>query len=119
MAFRTVRGLSGRDSSSLAPRAQALEDGESGKSVDRQALAALISLDRLKRQRPDHPVRLAFHQPLGDEQLLQLLALIERKVVLVGRPGLNEASAAFQPVRHCLLYTSDAADDLLCVDLGG
>ena len=20
---------------------------------------------------------------------------------------------------HCLLYTSDAADDLLCVDLGG
>ncbi len=21
--------------------------------------------------------------------------------------------------RHCLLYTSDAADDLLCVDLGG
>src|SRR5665213_4263626 len=22
-------------------------------------------------------------------------------------------------VQHCLLYTSDAADDLLCVDLGG
>ena len=22
-------------------------------------------------------------------------------------------------VRNCLLYTSDAADDLLCVDLGG
>ena len=21
--------------------------------------------------------------------------------------------------KHCLLYTSDAADDLLCVDLGG
>src|SRR5665213_4557988 len=23
------------------------------------------------------------------------------------------------PIRGCLLYTSDAADDLLCVDLGG
>src|SRR5665213_4216421 len=23
------------------------------------------------------------------------------------------------PFSHCLLYTSDAADDLLCVDLGG
>src|SRR5450756_1541848 len=31
-------------------------------------------------------------------------------------------SAAFRlvrPSRTCLLYTSDAADDLLCVDLGG
>src|SRR5665213_2379321 len=26
---------------------------------------------------------------------------------------------AFEPLRRCLLYTSDAADDLLCVDLGG
>ena len=24
-----------------------------------------------------------------------------------------------KPFRRCLLYTSDAADDLLCVDLGG
>src|SRR5450756_3218992 len=26
---------------------------------------------------------------------------------------------AESPIRFCLLYTSDAADDLLCVDLGG
>ena len=25
----------------------------------------------------------------------------------------------FFPIKTCLLYTSDAADDLLCVDLGG
>ena len=25
----------------------------------------------------------------------------------------------FLPFYNCLLYTSDAADDLLCVDLGG
>ena len=24
-----------------------------------------------------------------------------------------------KPIKDCLLYTSDAADDLLCVDLGG
>src|SRR5450756_1711973 len=28
-------------------------------------------------------------------------------------------AADFEQVYHCLLYTSDAADDLLCVDLGG
>ena len=27
--------------------------------------------------------------------------------------------AEFMPALACLLYTSDAADDLLCVDLGG
>ena len=32
----------------------------------------------------------------------------------------NVARAApLDPVKDCLLYTSDAADDLLCVDLGG
>ena len=28
-------------------------------------------------------------------------------------------TVARRPARICLLYTSDAADDLLCVDLGG
>ena len=35
-----------------------------------------------------------------------------------GRPGDNALGAARKP-RACLLYTSDAADDLHCVDLGG
>src|SRR5450756_2257094 len=33
--------------------------------------------------------------------------------------GLARACAAAQIPCLCLLYTSDAADDLLCVDLGG
>src|SRR5450756_1502298 len=33
------------------------------------------------------------------------------------RPRQNLVS--LEPLRVCLLYTSDAADDLLCVDLGG
>ena len=28
-------------------------------------------------------------------------------------------TAPIEPTNTCLLYTSDAADDLLCVDLGG
>src|SRR5450756_2751111 len=31
----------------------------------------------------------------------------------------HTAGASFAPNPACLLYTSDAADDLLCVDLGG
>src|SRR5450756_279582 len=33
--------------------------------------------------------------------------------------GLTSAGAAYCWGYNCLLYTSDAADDLLCVDLGG
>ena len=29
------------------------------------------------------------------------------------------SGCAWRLIPHCLLYTSDAADDLLCVDLGG
>src|SRR5680860_265476 len=35
-----------------------------------------------------------------------------RTAIAVGRDG-------WAHFDHCLLYTSDAADDLLCVDLGG
>ena len=33
--------------------------------------------------------------------------------------GIQIAFKNFTPGKGCLLYTSDAADDLLCVDLGG
>src|SRR5450756_1694920 len=33
--------------------------------------------------------------------------------------GLLNGDLRFRPMCDCLLYTSDAADDLLCVDLGG
>src|SRR5680860_1927000 len=32
---------------------------------------------------------------------------------------LRSSWPAWEVIRTCLLYTSDAADDLLCVDLGG
>src|SRR5450756_116731 len=35
------------------------------------------------------------------------------------RRGLGDGSGLGLRITYCLLYTSDAADDLLCVDLGG
>ena len=32
---------------------------------------------------------------------------------------IEKAACGGDPYQGCLLYTSDAADDLLCVDLGG
>src|SRR5450756_2922649 len=46
------------------------------------------------------------------------LAAVEGQDTLVGYAGLWFDGDAGQ-VMTCLLYTSDAADDLLCVDLGG
>src|SRR5680860_1231079 len=40
---------------------------------------------------------------------------VGRNVLIVGHPYID----IWQAVKPCLLYTSDAADDLLCVDLGG
>src|SRR5428012_17477 len=39
--------------------------------------------------------------------------------VLPGKTGRHDLPAGRGPFCLCLLYTSDAADDLLCVDLGG
>ena len=33
--------------------------------------------------------------------------------------GIDALGVKIDPYLNCLLYTSDAADDLLCVDLGG
>src|SRR5680860_1655289 len=40
----------------------------------------------------------------------------DKLIVITGLSGSGKSSLAFDT---CLLYTSDAADDLLCVDLGG
>src|SRR5450756_2221914 len=62
-----------------------------------------------------------------DTEYLQVLAPVldvlktVQEVVAVTDP-LGPASpdaAEFAHISYCLLYTSDAADDLLCVDLGG
>src|SRR5450756_1164531 len=40
-------------------------------------------------------------------------------IAATGSGGLGAVSAGISEALVCLLYTSDAADDLLCVDLGG
>src|SRR4249920_3639802 len=83
---------------SLPFLAQQLQDRAAWKAVDRHPLPALERLDRLKRGRPNDPVGIANQQALGHQQLLQLDALIERKMILVGGPWLHERPVAFQPV---------------------
>ena len=61
---------------------------------------------------------------LGDVYKRQVLncspiALTAPLITAVSKPKRNPPSAAVAATRTCLLYTSDAADDLLCVDLGG
>src|SRR5659263_2473 len=42
-----------------------------------------------------------------------------RKIVRLGERHLYISPVEMEILYNCLLYTSDAADDLLCVDLGG
>ena len=61
---------------------------------------------------------------LGDVYKRQALAPSQRELGwFVGAQGLapfrSAQLVAGRCARTCLLYTSDAADDLLCVDLGG
>src|SRR5680860_1909133 len=53
-----------------------------------------------------------------DVPLFHFGVLILAIVLILGAVG-REASKLLSGQNTCLLYTSDAADDLLCVDLGG
>src|SRR5450756_917636 len=53
---------------------------------------------------------------LKPELLLEQHKILQT-IVVFGSTRICEPAAALRKV--CLLYTSDAADDLLCVDLGG
>src|SRR5680860_1606921 len=72
------------------------------------------------------PWQLIFADNASTDDTVATLARIapDATVVEMGRnagyaAGINAAVAAAPPHTACLLYTSDAADDLLCVDLGG
>ena len=61
---------------------------------------------------------------LGDVYKRQARTLLDHERADHARPEIPRRAVRFFPgePRHlhpCLLYTSDAADDLLCVDLGG
>src|SRR5450756_11458 len=78
--------------------------------LSRTVRAALGAADDVERM----------HAMAGGLELLDELAGAWYRVHLARRFH-NEAVTQARRVRRkvCLLYTSDAADDLLCVDLGG
>src|SRR5450756_3025228 len=70
-----------------------------------------------KQPPPRRRRRVHTNQPVSLRARLSQMesSLAERR----SRPKTSKAAAARRAPIHCLLYTSDAADDLLCVDLGG
>ena len=82
---------------------------------------------------PAHADR-ASHEPERDTRTMSLEEIAQAKIHHTSGSFLNPFSESgihrrnmlelitwklFSENRFCLLYTSDAADDLLCVDLGG
>src|SRR5680860_1774461 len=55
----------------------------------------------------------------GDLVPRRAAAPLDMMIAMVSIPRAGGVIAPYGPHRLCLLYTSDAADDLLCVDLGG
>ena len=56
---------------------------------------------------------------IRDRESLHVLQPAEPGVLLSREPGFVGVEPGGRVLQGCLLYTSDAADDLLCVDLGG
>src|SRR5665213_2106234 len=99
------------------------------------AVAAELGLADLLREGPKSGADLARATTTDAQALHRLLrALAACEVVDEAEPGLfaltplgawlrSDIAGSLRPVARmyggCLLYTSDAADDLLCVDLGG
>ena len=90
-------------------------------------LAASTSTYRERRTPPDRAPRTlfvtnAFQPRLGGAQSYYwgVIRTLDPSEVAILAPAHIDAAAfdATHPYT-CLLYTSDAADDLLCVDLGG
>src|SRR5450756_2338954 len=95
------------------PRAAVPRDASARRSSLRSASLTVSSPsisqpDGVPAPRPG-PHRSSF----ADQSVASRAGALRRKEVLT---LLSEVSALTQ---SCLLYTSDAADDLLCVDLGG
>ena len=61
-------------------------------------------------------------QVIGFKMIFQLYIVQVRQLKTGGIDKMRDISCLYEKGNgaiHCLLYTSDAADDLLCVDLGG
>ena len=77
-----------------------------------------ISFDE-KKFRPHITLARRARIPKGSLPQLQFPQPALAHTVTFYKSTLTSEGALYKPLYSCLLYTSDAADDLLCVDLGG
>src|SRR5687768_10547068 len=96
-SLRVSRG----DRRSLPLFPQKLQDRAARKSVNGQALGALETAHGLERRRPDHavdPLLFSAKMAFGPKQPLQLHAMLEGQMPLVGWPGPDEGAVALQAI---------------------
>src|SRR5665213_2110920 len=93
---------------------------------NRTGASAMIASNTVAKATPDGYTLLmaasgevAINQHLFKEKMIYDVSRELTPVALIGIVPCVVVVASATPVHNCLLYTSDAADDLLCVDLGG
>src|SRR5665213_2217530 len=89
------------------------------------ALFAVSGASSAQEDFPNHPVRIIIPYSAGSVADVFGRIVAQNMAAQWNGSIINEiksgasGSIAAEEVARCLLYTSDAADDLLCVDLGG
>src|SRR5450756_2249663 len=91
------------------------------RSQDIQEVALYSYISPEQRVPADHPLRPI--REMVNIVLRKISGEFDKIYSLGGRPSIPPErllrALLLQVLYTCLLYTSDAADDLLCVDLGG
>src|SRR5450756_2368789 len=91
-----------------------------GETCSPLELAPMSYLVLARKYRPRN-----FTEMVGQDHVVKALvnALTTQRLhhayLFTGTRGIGKTTVARILAKYCLLYTSDAADDLLCVDLGG
>src|SRR5680860_1844039 len=88
-------------------------------SLRQDAVAKIENMSGTIARTTPNPLDPRFNDLNGSEKCDGVQVPLDSHIMTKKRPGISQIRAPIHPYNICLLYTSDAADDLLCVDLGG
>src|SRR5450756_2583658 len=97
-------------------------DGESFQEIESQITELVRRAGQLALEHCRLPLQVEFKQENRSDPVTQADKAVEeflKSAILERFPGHAIIGEEGTEIDVCLLYTSDAADDLLCVDLGG